>query len=169
MGGLFTFWRQYSEGREGRLREEKKLLAEFDFRLKELETRITEIKVATDPDEKGALTVYIWRAARGNSDYQPAIPEFKNVHWADIVVQLDSYGVTGHTSEAIAAIKDLETGVGAASPHGYNVFPDGYLEQREGILRKYSESAWKKVDPKRVPGIPTLGAALSNVHNMTLE
>ena len=134
LGGLFTVWTQHNREKENRIREEKKMLAEFDFRLKELETRIAEIQAAPTPDDKGALTVYIWRAARGNSDYQPAVPEFKNVHWADIVVQLDSYGITAHASEAIAAIRDLEVGVsggatiGIRSPHGYYVFPVGYLE-----------------------------------------
>jgi len=156
VGGLFTIWNQHTKDKEDRIRQEKKLLAEFDFRLKELETRITEIKNAANADDKGALTVYIWRAARGNSDYQPAVPEFKNVHWADIVIQLDSYGISDHASDAIAAIRDLETGRGTPSPKGYTVFPDSYLEEREKILRKYSEDASKKVDPKRIPGIPTL-------------
>src|SRR5208283_5213884 len=60
VGGLFTIWNQHTKDKEDRIRQEKKLLAEFDFRLKELETRITEIKNAANADDKGALTVYIW-------------------------------------------------------------------------------------------------------------
>lgn len=156
LGGLFTYWSQHARERDARIREEKKLLAEFDFRLKELQTRIAEIQSATNVEDKGALTVYIWRAARGNSDYQPAVPEFKNVHWADIIIQLESFGISEGASEAIAATRDLETGVGVVTPKGYTVFPANYLEQRESILQKYDEKAWKKVDPTRIPGIPTL-------------
>jgi hypothetical protein len=164
LGGLFTYWTQHNKEKEERVREEKRLLAEFDFRLKELETRITQINSTNNIEEKGTFTVFIWRAARGDGGFQAAVPEFRNVHWADIVIQLDSFGISENSAAAIAAIRDFETLAGQKTPGRYTVFPDGYLEQREKTLRSYSEKAWKKVDPKRVPGLPTLQGEIGTRH-----
>ena len=147
LGSLFTRWTERVKEREARTQEEKRLLAEFDFRLNELETRIDQIGAASDADDKGMLTVYIWRAARGTPDFQPAVPEFKNVHWADLIIQLDGLGISDNSAEAIGATRDLENlegGVATLTSKGYHVFPANYLEQREKVLRTYSEKAWKR-------------------------
>ena len=131
----------------------RKLLTEFDFRLSELDQKTGLIEQAQKPDDKGALLMYIWRAAHGDSAYQPTLPEFANTHWAGIVVQLSNLGASEHSREAIAAIRDLDTGVvtenGVAlqSPGGYRLLPVDYLKERSKVLHQFSDSAWKQFDP----------------------
>jgi hypothetical protein len=126
-----------------------KLISEYDFRLNELETRDEEIKQAANDDDKGALQVYIWRAVRGNSDFQPSLPEFANMHMVGVIVRLEEAGFTEHAKEAIQAARDLENGSAEAhshqSPHGYGVFSQEYLDSRIKALRSYSDYIHRKV------------------------
>jgi hypothetical protein len=125
-----------------------KWIGEYDFRLNEIETRDEEIRKAKTDDEKGALQVYIWRAVRGNSDFQPSLPEFANTHLAGIVLDLQGVGFTEHAKEAIQAARDLENGGPDAqthqSPGGYGVFSQEYLDSRVRMLRTYSDYIHQK-------------------------
>jgi len=125
-----------------------KLIGEYDFRLDEIQTRDEEIRRSTNDDDKGAQQVYIWRAVRGNSDFQPSLPEFANTHMAGVIVRLKEAGFTEHAQEAIQAARDLENGSPDAhvhqSPHGYGVFSQEYLDSRIKDLRAYSNVIHKK-------------------------
>lgn len=145
LGGFFTYWNQKTKENEVRRGEEKKLLAEFDFRLSELDTRISEIARTSDLDVKGADTIYVYRAAMG-SDFQPALPEYKNEHWAGIIIQLSSLGISENSAQAITATRDLTSGNYAGKgPGGLSFFAPGYLEDRAKTLHEYREAAWKKI------------------------
>jgi hypothetical protein len=126
----------------------KQLINEYDFRLNEIETRVAEIRQATNDDDKGALQVYIWRAVRGNSDFQPSLPEFANTHMVGVIVRLTEAGFTEHAKEAIQAARDLENGGAEAhsrqSPHGYGLFSQEYLDSRVKDLRSYSDYIHRK-------------------------
>jgi hypothetical protein len=127
----------------------KELTREYDFRLNEIETRDEEIRRAQSDDDKGALQVYIWRAVRGTSDFQPLLPKFANTHMAGLVVLLEGVGFTDHAEQAIQAARDLENGGVDAhahqSPHGYGVFSQDYLDSRLKSLRNYSDYIHRKM------------------------
>jgi hypothetical protein len=162
VGGLLTYWNQQTKDTAARYQQEKKLLAEFDFRLNDIDSKITRIAQVSDPDEKGELTNHIYSAAHGSPEFQPAVPEYKQVHMAAIVVQLDSWGLSDHAAEAIAATRDLDSGlvmqngVVDRSPKGYRLLPLEYLQKRAKTLHQFSESAWNKLQPGRKPGIPSM-------------
>lgn len=146
LGGLFTYWSQKTKDKQAQQEVEKKLLAEFEFRLRELDARISEIDASSDVDTKGADTIYIYRAAMGTSDFQPALPEFKNEHWAGVIIQLDDLGVSENADKAITATRDLTSGNYARKDNlGRGFFAPGYLEDRAKILRSYRDDARKKI------------------------
>jgi hypothetical protein len=124
------------------------LISEYDFRLNEIEARDEEIRRTSKDDEKGAMQVYIWRAVRGNVDFQPSLPEFANTHLAGVIVRSKEAGFVDHAKAAIQAARDLENGGPDAhthqSPGGYGVFSQEYLDSRIKELRAYSEAIHKK-------------------------
>jgi hypothetical protein len=148
LGGIFTYWNQRAKEKEIRRQQQKKLMAEFDFRLNELDTRISEISKTNDPDRKGVYTIYVYRAALG-TQFQPALPEFRDVTWAGIIIQLDNLGISENSSQAIAATRDLASDEYAGKGQTYSFFAPGYLEERAKILHAFNDDAWKKIDPDR--------------------
>jgi hypothetical protein len=153
LGGAFTYWHQWQHENEVRNETGRKLLAEFDFRLNDLDTIIAKLASISDPQSKGENSMYVWRAARGDTAYQPALPEYKNVHWAGIVIQIDTLGFGANTYNAIQATRELENGGSIPAPNGYSLYPPGFLEQRSQILHKFSESAWQKLDPRHTSSL----------------
>jgi len=146
LGGAFTLWHQSHQERNQRIVSARRLLAEFDFRLNELDTRIKNLSTIPEADG-GAESTYVWRVARGDSAFQPALPEFKNVHWAGIVIQLDTLGFGDETSKAVQATRDLENGGSIRTTTGYSLYPAGFLASRSATLHKFRDAAWSKVDP----------------------
>lgn len=145
LGGLFTWWNQKIKEDQALRQQQKKLLAEFDFRLNELDSRISQIAKANDPDSKGLYTVYVYRAALG-AQFQPTLPEFRDVTWAGIIIQLDSLGISEHSAQAIGATRDLASDEYAGKGKTYSFFAPGYLEERARILHAYDLAARTKID-----------------------
>lgn len=150
-GGLWTWWNQRARETESRLEMERKLMAEFDFRLYTLDAWISHIENTPDPYRKGLYTILIFHAANGDT-FQPTLPEFKG-SWGGVVSQLNGFGISDHFADALRVMVDLQDG---EYPHyssqgnlGY--FDPGYFEARSKILHAYSEAAWKKVDPDHHP------------------
>jgi hypothetical protein len=131
--GLGAFLNHHAQ----RAREGGKLVAEFDFRLRELDSRTAALAKAKDED-RGPLAVYVWRATVGSSDFQTTLPEYKNVPWVGIVEQLSAWGVASNHDEVVEALKQIENGGTVPAPNNYTTFPLGFLEPRSLILHKYS-------------------------------
>jgi hypothetical protein len=146
LGGAFTYFHQWRQDKASKVQNARKLLSEFDFRLNDLDTRVSQINAAQDLDSKGAIGMYVWRAARGDSAFQPALPEYKNVHWAGVIIQIDALGFGANSSAAVQATRDLENGGAIPTPHGYAAFKPGYLEDRSKILHEFSATSWREVD-----------------------
>lgn len=151
LGGLWTWWNQRVKETESRLQNERKLMAEFDFRLYAIDVWIGHIAKTTDLERKGVYTIFVYRASRGEKEFQTTLPQFKNEDWAGIVSQLNSLGITDHFADAIRATRDLQDGeYDLYSPKGnLGYFAPGFLEARAATLHEYSQAAWKKVDPDR--------------------
>jgi hypothetical protein len=152
IGGVFTLWQQHFNEMQANKRQALRLLAEFDFRLNEIEFRSAHIAELKDPTARGQETMYIWRAARGNVDFQPALPEYHNVHWAGIIIQLAGLGASQGSAEAIAATRQLENGATVPVGNGFGVFPPGILEKETKALQQYNDAAWRTIDPGHPPG-----------------
>jgi hypothetical protein len=152
IGGIFTLWQQHSKEMEARKSQALRLLAEFDFRLNEFDFRATRIAQLDDTTKQGQETIYIWRAARGNVDFQPALPEFHNVHLAGIIIQLVGLGASDGSADAIAATRVLENGNTVPVAGGFGLFPPGVLEAQRNILHHYSDTSWKIIDPSHPSG-----------------
>lgn len=148
LSAALTYAQSRAQESKNQAAQVRRLLAEFDFRLNEIDVRAARIRNTDSRTEKGQQTMYVWRAARGNSDYQPALPEFRNVHWAGIIIQLDGFGVAGNAALAVAATWDLENGRTVAAEDGYYLFPPNFLEQKARTLRAYREQAWNSFQDK---------------------
>lgn len=154
LGGLFTYWHQQQHEQEIKIDNARKLLAEFDFRLINLDTAISQIAATENKNDKAVIGIYVWREVQGDTAYQPAIPEFKNFHWAGIVLELDALGFGANTSEIVRTLHQLEDGEGTVSlPNNYHMFVPGYLETRSEMLHKFSDTAWHKLDPRHRPSL----------------
>lgn len=108
LGGFFTWWSQRAKETESRLQMERKLMAEFDFRLYAIDVWISHIAQTADVERKGVYTIFVYRAARGEKEFQTTLPQFKNEDWAGIVSQLNSLGITENFAKAIRATRDLQ-------------------------------------------------------------
>jgi hypothetical protein len=148
VGGLFTWWNQKNKDEQAKTEIEKKLLAEFEWRLVDVDARIATIGSTSDVDVKGAETIMIYRTAIGAPEFQSALPEFKNEHWAGIIIQLDDLGVSENAAQAIVATRDLTQDVHVGiDNHGRGYLAMDYLTGRAKILHLYRDSARKKIFP----------------------
>jgi hypothetical protein len=108
-GGLYTHMQQRANERTTENRQVMKLLAEFDWRLAEIEYQQNRIPNASNP-QKWASAAYIWRAIVGNEEFATTLPEFQRIHLAGIVSQLRSLGYSDPNALAFKTIKDMESG-----------------------------------------------------------
>lgn len=106
LGSLFTLWNQKHDAAEARRREQRKILDEYDMRLNEIKFHTSAIEQATNDVRREQLLMYVWYAAHGTQEYQPALPEFRGAHMAGLVVQLEGLGDVDTTS--MAAIDAIE-------------------------------------------------------------
>ncbi|SEB44417.1 hypothetical protein [Terriglobus roseus] len=141
LGGAITYWNQAQHEKEAKYENARKLLAEFDFRLNELDFRIGNI-VRGPQAGVDIQRTYVWRVARGDQAFQPALPDYRNVHWAGLAIQLDTLGFGVDTAQAVQAARDLE--------NGYPGYTPSFLAIRSEELHRFSDTAWKKVSPQKI-------------------
>jgi hypothetical protein len=153
LGSLFTLWNQKHDSADARRKEERKILDEYDMRLNEIKYYAAGIEQATDDDQRSQLLMYVWYAARGTQEYQPALPEFRGAHMAGLIVQLEGLGSVDVSSKAaIDATEDLNTGVervnGAErqSPKGFRLFSVEHLHKDIRALQGFRDFAWHRLD-----------------------
>jgi hypothetical protein len=146
IGGLFQLWNDRSKHEEIQRDAQRKALAEYRWRLAELDQRIVEIQKTTDVEIKGVDTIMIYRASYGAIEFQPTLPEFKNESWAGVITQLDTLGVSENAAQAIIATKELIDGpIAGHDTNNRGYFAPGYLEERAKVLHLYYDSAHKKI------------------------
>lgn len=159
LGGLFTVVSQHVKDRQNLYQQEKKLLAEYDFRLNQIDSFMTVIPQLKDEDNQGGFIQYVQRIANGDATFQPGLPEYRQVHMAALVIQLDSLGISDNATQAIAATENLSNGYvvkdgkDLRTPAGFRYLPLDYFPSRLEALHQFSESARRKIesdgDPRR--------------------
>jgi hypothetical protein len=87
------------------------------------------------PDSRQGVSVLIWRAWYGSSDYANAVPDFKGVRWKGVLAKIRELGVTNKYDSAYQAITEIEEG-DIAGQH----FTSEYLKPRLDILEDYKNS-----------------------------
>ena len=152
-GSGFTLWNQKNDAAIAKRKEERKLLDEYDMRLKEIKYYTGQIQQASNDNQRGQLLMYVWFAARGTPEYQPALPEFRSAHMAGLIVQLEGLGILDPTAKtAIDATEDLNTGVETIngvqrqSPDGHRLFTVEHLQKDIGALQAFRDFAWRRLD-----------------------
>ena len=135
----------------------RRLLQELDLRIDQIGNYATLIRLHESEEDKGSTLMYAWRVARGTTDYQPALPEFRGVHMAGLIIQLDALGYSENASDAIAAAEDLDIGVEfkdgkeRQSPtNHFRLFGIEHLEKDLYALQRYRDYVFRRVYPDRL-------------------
>jgi hypothetical protein len=135
----------------------RRLLQELDLRTDQIGNYVALIRLHDSEEDKGRTLMYAWRVARGTTDYQPALPEFRGVHMAGLIIQLDALGYSEDASDAIAAAEDLDIGVEfkdgkeRQSPReNFRVFGPEHLDRDLQALQRYRDSVFRKAYPDRL-------------------
>ncbi|MGE5111372.1 MAG: hypothetical protein ACM3JB_10980 [Acidobacteriaceae bacterium] len=140
-GGLYTHMQQRAVQRNTENQQTIKLMAEFDWRISEIEYHRSHIPNEPDPD-KWASAAWIWRAIVGDPGYLPTLPEFQRVHLGGIVAQFRALGYKDPGDLVLKTVKQMESG-GAAVPlpgqppnqdHTYDV---NKLDSQLAILKQF--------------------------------
>lgn len=144
LGGLFTYWTQKAKDTRSEQQTKEKLLAEYEWRLIDLDGRISQNDATSDKDVWGVNSLMTIKAVTGN-DFATTLPEFKQVHWAGLIIQLREFGISEYADEAIRATKTLTDG---PFPN-HDSINRGYLDtevlNRESrVLHRYFENAHRK-------------------------
>jgi hypothetical protein len=146
LGGLFTYWTQRAKDVRAEQGTKEKLLAEFEWRLIDLDGRIAQNHANPNtPEISGVNSLMTIRAVNG-IDFATTLLEFKEVNWAGLIIQLRELGISDNADEAIRATKVLTDG---PFPHEDSVHR-GYLDPEvldrlAATLHKYFDSAHKKI------------------------
>jgi Carboxypeptidase regulatory-like domain len=114
-----------------------KVVSEFEQRLSDVDEYQRQLVPLenSELDSRQGLSVLIWRAWYGSSDYANAVPEFKGIRWKGLLVKLRELGVTEKYHDAEKAITEIEEG-DIPGRH----FTASYLKPRLDILRDYRAS-----------------------------
>jgi len=146
LGGLFTYWTQKTKDVRTEQGTKEKLLAEYEWRLIDLDGRIAQNHANPgNPEVWGVNSLMTIKAVNGN-DFATTLPQFKEVNWAGLIIQLRELGISDYADEAIRATKVLTDG---PFPH-LDSDRRGYvdcevLDRLSGTLHKYFDSAHKKI------------------------
>jgi hypothetical protein len=143
LGSLLTAGHQAKLERETRVTTARKLLAESRFRLNEVEFRAGQISNTKDVPTKQVLSRFIYAAAMGVKDFQTALPQYKGVHWAGVIILLDSLEQVDGFDEAMQTTRDFEAGF---NDNGNNYFEDPYLEKRIKFMHEYLDRVKVKIE-----------------------
>jgi len=144
-GTLFTYLTQRAKDIEAKQQIEKKLLAEYEWRLTDLDARIAQNAGTQDVETKGVNSIMIYRTTMG-IDFPTSAPEFRGVPWSGLIIQLEAFGATEHASEAIVTTRSLTDGPYIAQDtHQRGYFGPGVLEEYSRILHQYHDIAQKKI------------------------
>ncbi|HWY21130.1 MAG TPA: hypothetical protein VNX26_07920 [Candidatus Acidoferrum sp.] len=92
IGGLYTQMRQQAVYRSADNERIMKLMAEFDWRIEEIEFHKDRIQGEPDHDKWVSGFVITKIIVGGPDYYYPTLPEFKQVHLGGIVAQLLPFG-----------------------------------------------------------------------------
>jgi hypothetical protein len=146
LGGLFTYWTQRSKDIRTEQGTKEKLLAEYEWRLIDLDGRIAQNHAnPANPEVWGVNSLMTIKAVNGN-DFATTLPEFKEVNWAGLIIQLRELGISDYADEAIRATKVLTDGPFPHKDSGNRGYLDSeILDRLSGTLHKYFESAHKKI------------------------
>jgi hypothetical protein len=144
-GGLFTYWTQRTKDIRAEQESKEKLLAEYEWRLIDLDGRIAQNRATSNKDVWGVNSLMIIRAVTAK-DFATALPEFKEEHWAGLIIQLRELGISEYSDEAIRTMRNLTDGPFPYEDSGHRGYlaPE-VLDQQSTILHKYFEGAHKKI------------------------
>jgi hypothetical protein len=114
-----------------------RVVSEFEQRLSDVDEYQRQLIPLenSELESRQGLSVLIWRAWYGSSDYANAVPEFKGIRWKGLLVKLREFGVTEKYDAAEKAITEIEEG-DIPGKH----FTASYLKPRLDILRDYRAS-----------------------------
>jgi hypothetical protein len=143
LGGLYTYARQAELAEQTRISSARKLLSESHFRLNEVRFRANEVEHASSIGEKQGFSRYIYGAAMGVNDFIPGLHEYKGVHWAGVLIELDSLVHVDGFNEAMQSTQDLEQGF---YNNGLNYFDTQFLEGRIKLLSDYQDRVEAKTN-----------------------
>jgi hypothetical protein len=146
LGGLFTYWTQRTKDLRTEQGTKEKLLAEYEWRLIDLDGRIAQNHANPEkPEVWGVNSLMTIKAVNGN-DFATTLPEFKEVNWAGLIIQLRELGISDYADEAIRATKVLTDGPFPHEDSGHRGYLDPeVLDRLSGTLHKYFDSAHKKI------------------------
>jgi len=150
LGSFFTASHQAKLERDTRVTTARKLLAESRFRLNEVEFRTNQIKKTNDISAKQVFSRFIYAAAMGPKEFQPALPQYKSVHWAGVIILMDSLEHVDGFDEAIQTTRDFEDGF---NDNGNNYFEVPYLEKRINFMHEYLDRVEAKIQADDESGI----------------
>ena len=144
-GGLFTYWTQRAKDIRAEQGNKEKLLAEYEWRLIDLDGRIAQNRATSNQEVWGVNSLMIIKAVTAK-DFTTALPEFKEEHWAGLIIQLRELGISEYADEAIRTMRTLTDGPFPDHDTGNRGFlaPE-VLDQQSAILHKYFASAHKKI------------------------
>lgn len=131
------YMHRLSTGGTGRKSDLVKAVTEFEGRLSDVEEYERQlVPLANSPlDSRQGLSVLIWRAWFGSSDYANAVPEYKGVRWKGVLGKVRELGVNQKYSAAYQAITEIEEG-DIEGKH----FTAEYLKPRIDVLRDYRDT-----------------------------
>lgn len=145
LGGVFTYWTQKAKDTRAAQENKEKLLAEFEWRLIDLDGRIAQNHATSNQDVWGVNSLMIIKAVTAK-DCATALPEFKEEHWAGLIIQLRELGISEYADEAIRTMRTLTDGPFPYQDTGHRGYlASEILDQQSATLHKYFESAHKKI------------------------
>jgi len=109
MAGIYTQMQQRASQRSLQNQQTIKLMAEFDWRISEIEFHRSRIPSEAD-HAKWESAMYIWRSIVGDPNYLPTLPEFQRVHLGGMVAQFRALGYEDKDGIALRTIKEMESG-----------------------------------------------------------
>lgn len=146
LGGLFTYWTQRTKDTRTEQGTKEKLLAEYEWRLIDLDGRIAQNHAnPQNPEVWGVNSLMTIKAVNGN-DFATTLPEFKEVNWAGLIIQLRELGISDYADEAIRTTKILTDGPFPHEDSGHRgSLGSDVLDRLSATLHKYFDSAHKKI------------------------
>jgi len=146
LGGLFTYWTQRTKDVRTERGTKEKLLAEYEWRLIDLDGRIAQNHANPGkPEIWGVNSLMTIKAVNGN-DFATTLPQFKEVNWAGLIIQLRELGISDYADEAIRATKVLTDGPFPHDDSDHRGYLDSeVLDRLSDTLHKYFDSAHKKI------------------------
>ncbi|HXH48721.1 MAG TPA: hypothetical protein VNM47_05065 [Terriglobia bacterium] len=150
IAGLYAHMQQRATQRTAENQQIIKLMAEFDWRMAEIERFRNKIPNGADP-VKYQSGAYIWRAIIGDTAYIPTLPEFRGVHLGGIVGQLRALGFEDGSDNALKAVKEMESGnevvrLPSQPPQYDHTYDVRQLDAQLSILKRFRSHIAPRTD-----------------------